>query len=98
MQAIPKAAFERKCGDVVKGRVEASLPRPQLQLAHPGRIDNHSTARERDQLAISGGVAAPAVGVRYLLKPPAGLPQLVTPPLRFPHPPPTPDPHTAPPT
>jgi hypothetical protein len=51
----------------VRKRVERAFP--ELHLAHARRIDNQSTARQDQQLAMRGGMAAALILVPHVLDP-----------------------------
>src|SRR5215471_10005446 len=56
VRAVTEAALASSFGDFVEDRIDAFLRRPELQLAHAGRIDERGAVGQRDQLAMSRGV------------------------------------------
>ena len=64
VQAVREAARARELGDVLERRVERSVVGPELELAHPGRVEEERAGRERDGLAVRCRVAAAAAGRR----------------------------------
>src|SRR4030042_30180 len=45
---------------------QPGLVRPELELPQPRRVQEESTAREENELAVAGGVAAALVGLQDL--------------------------------
>src|SRR6185437_9714925 len=59
--AVREAAARGQLGDVGERLVERLLAGPELELAHPRRVEQDRAARERDELAVGRRVAAAAV-------------------------------------
>src|SRR5262249_12964129 len=66
VRAIPKAAGARQLSNLVKCRVQASLPGPKLEFAHTGRVDERTAARQRHQLTVRCRMATAAIGLAHL--------------------------------
>ena len=62
VRAVEEAALRRELLDVRERRFEPLVRDPELELAHPGRVDDEASSREKHELAVRGRVAAAAVG------------------------------------
>ena len=65
MRAIGETALRRQRSDFVEDFLNTPLPRPKLQFAHAGRIDERAANGQRRQLAMRTGVPAAAVGLAH---------------------------------
>src|SRR5689334_14745774 len=66
--AVPKPARLRERFDVREGAGQRLACVPQLQFAHPWRVDQDAAARKEDQLAPRAGMAPAAVALAHLAR------------------------------
>ena len=64
--AVGEAAAPRDLLDVAEGLLEVGVP--ELQLAHPGRVEDDAAAGQQDQLAVGRRVPARLVVLAHLLR------------------------------
>src|SRR5262245_51254707 len=64
MRAVREPALRRELGDLGERGVEHGLVGPELELPHPGRVEQKRTARQRDELPVRGRMSAASLLTR----------------------------------